>query len=66
MPWQMLLPYVAVVDGKPQRQMFSPLLHQGGRCYCHSLVMWQEDMFETGESMSFNLKICCVLEKILN
>ena len=41
MPWQILLPYVGVVDGKPQRQMLSPLLHQGGRCYCHSLVMWQ-------------------------
>ena len=29
------------VDGKPQRQMLSPLLHQGGRCYCHSFVLWQ-------------------------
>ena len=41
MPWQMLLPCVVVVDGKPQWQMLSPLLHQGGRCYCHFLVMWQ-------------------------
>ena len=41
MPWLMLLPRIAVVDDKPQRQMLSPLLHQGGRCYCHSLVMWQ-------------------------
>ena len=41
MPWQMLLPYVDVVDGKPQRQMLTPLLHQDGKCYYHSFVMWQ-------------------------
>ena len=36
MPWLMLLPCIVVVDGKPQRQMLSSLLQQGGRCYCHS------------------------------
>ena len=27
----MLLPCIVVVDGQPQRQMLSPLTHQGGR-----------------------------------
>ena len=41
MPCLMLLPCIVVVDGKPQRQMLLPLLHQHGRCYCHSFILWQ-------------------------
>ena len=35
----MFLPYIVVVDGKPHRQMLSPLLYQEGRCYCHSFIL---------------------------
>ena len=38
-PWLMFLPYIVVVDGKPQRQMLSPLLYQEGRCYCPSFIL---------------------------
>ena len=34
----MFLPFIVLVDGKPLRQMLSPLLYQGGRCYCHSFI----------------------------
>ena len=53
MPWLMLLPCIVVVDGKPQRQMLSPLLHQGGRCYCHSYILWQ-----------MVSHICCMLQHL--
>ena len=61
MPWQMLLPYVVVVDGKPQRQMLSPPLHQGGRCYCYSFVMWQ--MVSHTGCMVQHLKMADVIAK---
>ena len=41
MPWLTLLPCIVVVDGEPQRQMLLPLSYQGGRCYCHSFILWQ-------------------------
>ena len=41
MPWCLLLPYDVVVDGKPQRQVLSPLVRQSGRWYCHILDIWQ-------------------------
>ena len=53
MPWLMLLPCIAVVDGKPQRQILSHLLHQGGKCYCHSYILWQMDSH-----------ICCMLQNL--
>ena len=34
----MFLPFIVVVDGKPQRQMVSSLLYQDGRCYCYSFI----------------------------
>ena len=34
----MFLPFIVEVDGKPQRQILSPLLYQDGRCYCHSFI----------------------------
>ena len=50
MPWLMLLPCIAEVDGKPHRQMlFSSDL--------------RKPCLITGESLSICLKICSVLEK---
>ena len=41
MPWQMLLPYDVVADGKTTEADVIPLVKQSSRCYCHILDMWQ-------------------------
>ena len=61
MPWLMLLPSIVVVDGKPQMQMLLPLLHQRGRCYCHSFILWQ--MVNHISCMLQHLKMADVIAK---
>ena len=59
----MFLPYIVVVDGKPQRQILSPLLYQEGRCYCHSIMfMFMADV-EPHIGMLKQLKMADVIAK---
>ena len=41
MLWLMLLPYIVVVDGKPGRQMLSPVFHQGWQMLLPFFYLWQ-------------------------
>ena len=73
--WQMLLPFLChVADGKPHRLHASTferwqMLLPSGRWILFRLTFssgLRKLCLKTGESLSLNLKICSVLEKILS